>query len=44
VLSRRKLLFGSVEVELIQALGQALCGAAVVYEDDRGGVLADQLQ
>ncbi len=31
-------------VELVQALGQALGAAAVVDEDDRAGVLLDQLQ
>jgi hypothetical protein len=30
--------------QLVQAHGQALGAAAIVYEDDRGAVLLDQLQ
>jgi hypothetical protein len=35
VLRCRELLLGLIGVQLVQALGKALCGAAVVDEDDR---------
>ena len=44
VLGRGELLLGPLVVELVEALGQALGAAAVVDEDDRRRVLADQRQ
>ena len=44
VLRRRELLLELVVVHLVEALGDALGGAAVVDEDDRRAVLADQPQ
>ena len=44
VLGGRELLVGSLVVELVQALGEPLGAAAVVDEDDRRGVLADELE
>ena len=44
VLSRGQLLLGLLVRELVQALRQALGAAAGVDEDDRRGVLADQLE
>ena len=44
VLGCRELFVGDLVVELVQALGEPLGAAAVVDEDDRRGVLADQLQ
>ncbi len=44
VLGRRQLLLLEVGVHLVQPLRDPLGGAAVVDEEDRRGVLADQLQ
>ena len=44
VLGRRKLLAAALVVELVEALGEPFGAAAVVDEDDRRGVLADELQ
>jgi hypothetical protein len=44
VLGRRQLLLCLLVGELVQPLGQALGAPAVVDEDDRRGVLADELQ
>jgi hypothetical protein len=43
VLGGRKLLLGLIGVKLVQALCQALCGAAVVYEDNRRRVFSYEL-
>ena len=44
VLGGRQLLLGLLVGQLVEALRQALGGAAVVDEDDRRGVLADELE
>jgi hypothetical protein len=44
MLGSRELLGRFVGVQLVQPLGEPLCGAAVVYEDDGRGVFSYELE